>query len=113
MSKTALISLVLFSVAALASLPSQAGQSAPPTQSDPPKGYQCHDEPITGSGPGFKSSQEESEEEAIADWLEKAMKIYPDADWNTAKDPVMQCVAQGLYRKCFVTGVPCQRKPAE
>jgi len=113
MSKIALISLLLFSVAALVSLPAQAGQAAPAAQSDAPKGYQCHDEPITGSGPGFKSSQEESEEEAIANWTEKATKVYPDADWETAKDPSMQCVAQGLYRKCFVTGMPCQPKPAE
>ena len=112
MPKIALIALVLFSLAALASLPSQAAGPGP-GQSGPPKGYRCHDEAITGSGPGFKSSLEESEEAAIANWLEKAAKIYPDADWNKAKDPVMQCVAQGLYRKCFATGMPCQPKSAD
>ncbi len=118
MPKVASISLVLFSVAALVSLPAQAAgpppdQSALPAQSGPPKGYRCHDEALTGSGPGFKSSRDESEEAAIADWLAKAAKIFPDVDWNTAKDPVMECVAQGLYSKCFATGVPCQPKPAE
>jgi len=112
MPKIALIALVLFTGTSVASIPSQAAGPAP-GQSGPPKGYRCHDEAITGSGPGFKSSQEESEEEAIADWLEKAAKIFPDADWNTAKDSFMQCVAQGLYRKCFATGIPCQPKPAE
>ena len=118
MPKLALILLVLFSVAALASLPAKAAgpapdQSAAPLHAGPPKGYRCHDEALTGSGPGFKSSRDESEEAAIADWLAKAAKIFPDADWNTAKDPVMECVAQGLYSKCFATGVPCQPKPAE
>ena len=72
----ALISLVLFSVAALVSLPAQAAgpapdQSALSAQSGAPKGYRCHDEALTGSGPGFKSSRDESEEAAIADWLAK------------------------------------------
>ena len=118
MPKIASISLVVFSVAVLVSLPAQAAgpapdQSALPAQSGPPKGYRCHDEALTGSGPGFKSSRDESEEAAIADWLAKAAKIFPDVDWNTAKDAVMECVAQGLYSKCFATGVPCQPKPAE
>lgn len=117
MPKIVLISLVLFSVAALASLPAQAAGPSPdqtaPLQSGPPKGYRCHDEALTGSGPGFKSSRDESEEAAIADWLAKAAKIFPDADWATAKDSVMECVAQGLYSKCFATGVPCQPKSPE
>jgi len=116
MPKLALILLVLFSVAALASLPARGAgpapdQSAAPLHAGPPKGYRCHDEALTGSGPGFKSSRDESEEAAIADWLAKAAKIFPDADWNTAKDPVMECVAQGLYSKCFATGSPCRPKP--
>jgi hypothetical protein len=88
-----------------------ADQGAPtPTPSGPPKGYECGDKVLTGSGPGFKSSQEESEEAALADWLEKAKAVYADADWKTAKDPVMECVKQGLYSKCFATGVPCHPK---
>ena len=42
----------------------------------PPKGYECHDNELTGSGPGFKSSQEEFEEAAMADWLDKAQAVY-------------------------------------
>jgi hypothetical protein len=76
----------------------------------PPKGYECYDKALTGSGPGFKSSQDESEEAALADWLDKAQAIYADADWKTTKDPVMECVKQGLYSKCFATGVPCHPK---
>jgi len=89
--------------------PERAPQQAAP--SAPPKGFECHTEPLTGSGPGFKSSQEESEEAAIANWLEKAKAIYPDATWDAAKEPFMQCVKQGLYSKCFATGIPCRPKP--
>jgi hypothetical protein len=89
-----------------------ADQGAPtPVPSGPPKGYECSDKALTGSGPGFKSSQEESEEAALADWLAKAKAVYADADWKAAKDPVMECVKQGLYSKCFATGVPCHPKP--
>lgn len=121
MPKIVLICHVLLGVAAmaLAPVPAQAAelppeaQTAPPSQSGPPKGYACHDKALTGSGPGFKSSQDESEEAAVADWLSKAAAIFADADWNTAKDPIMECVKQGLYSKCFATGVPCHPKPAE
>lgn len=112
MPKIALMTFVLFNVAALVSLPAQVAGPAP-GQSGPPKGYRCHNEAITGSGPGFSSSREESEEAAIADWLAKAAKVFPDADWDKVKDPVMQCVVQGLYSKCFATGAPCQPKSAE
>ena len=81
--------------------------------SGPRKGYTCHDKALTGSGPGFKSSQEESEEAAIKDWLDKASAIFADADWNTAKDAGMGCVKQGLYSKCFAEGVPCHPRPKE
>ena len=84
--------------------------AAPQAPSGPPKGYECHDKALTGSGPGFKSSQEESEEAALADWLGKAQAVYADADWKTTMDPVMECVKQGLYSKCFATGVPCHPK---
>jgi len=77
-----------------------------------PKGLECHDKSLTGSGAGFKSSQQESEEAAIADWLEKAKAIYPEADWTKAKDPNIQCVKQGLYSKCFADGIPCRPQAA-
>ena len=103
--------LAVMSVPAPAAEPPPAGQPAPAAQSAPQKGFECHDKALTGSGPGFKSSQEESEEAAKEDWLEKAKAIYADADWNAAKDPFMQCVKQGLYSKCFATGFPCRLKP--
>lgn len=119
MPKVALICAAFFSAAALAwepvnaAAPSSDAETAAPAQSGPPKGYTCHDKALTGSGPGFKSSQEESEEAALKDWLGKAGAIFADADWNTAKDPSLECVKQGLYSKCFATGVPCHPKPAE
>lgn len=117
MPKITLIVAVYLSAAVLAVGPVDA---APPSDdeaarvpSGPRKGYTCHDKAFTGSGPGFKSSQYESEEAAVKDWLGKASAIFADADWNTAKDPVMECVKQGLYSKCFATGVPCHPKPKE
>ncbi|MEX1060483.1 MAG: hypothetical protein WED13_05630 [Methyloceanibacter sp.] len=107
MPKIASMSHIMLSVAALAVMVAPA----PAAQSGPPKKFECHDKALTGSGPGFKSSQEESEEAAKVDWLEKARTIYPDADWATVKDPLMQCVKQGLYSKCFATGIPCRPKP--
>ena len=117
MPKIASMSHIILSVAALAVMvapapaaePPPAGQPAPAAQSATPKGFECHDKALTGSGAGFKSSQEESEEAAKVDWLEKAKAIYADADWNAAKDAFMQCVKQGLYSKCFATGFPCHR----
>lgn len=96
---------------AVAAEPTAEVETKPPAQSGPPKGYECHDTALTGSGPGFKSSQEESAEVAIKDWLEKAKAIYPDADWKTTLDPRMECVKQGLYSKCFAIGTPCHPKP--
>jgi hypothetical protein len=107
MPKIASMSQIILGVAALAVM----SAPAPAAQSGPPKGFECHDKALTGSGPGFKSSQEESEEAAKVDWLEKAKAIYADADWNAVKDPLMQCVKQGLYSKCFATGIPCRPKP--
>ncbi|MBC8014037.1 MAG: hypothetical protein H7X74_08180 [Methyloceanibacter sp.] len=119
MPKIASISQVILSVAVLAVMgapalgaePPPAAQPAPAAPSGPPKGFECHDKSLTGSGAGFKSSQEESEEAAKVNWLEKAKAIYPDADWATVKDPLMQCVKQGLYSKCFAMGFPCHPKP--
>jgi hypothetical protein len=81
-----------------------------PEPSPTPKGFECGGEAITGSGAGFKSSQEESENAAVASWLEKAKAVYADASWETAKDAGIQCVKQGLYSKCFANGVPCHPK---
>jgi hypothetical protein len=103
----------LFVTPALAAKPAADTGAAPPVEAGPLKGYECSDEALTGSGPGFKSSQEESEEAALADWLEKAKAVYADADWKTAKGPVMECVKQGLYSKCFATGAPCHPKAQE
>ena len=107
MPKIAAMFQVMLGVAALAAM----GAPALVAESAPQKGVECHDKALTGSGPGFKSSQEESEEAAKKDWLEKAQAIYADADWNAAKDSLMQCVKQGLYSKCFATGIPCRPKP--
>src|SRR6185312_8949853 len=63
---------------ALAVAPARAAEppadaaAPPPAPSGPPMGYECDDTALTGSGPGFKDSQEESAEAAIKDWLEKA-----------------------------------------
>jgi hypothetical protein len=119
MPKVALICAVVFSAAALACVSAVAGAPSPDADAEttvpsgPPKGYICGDKALTGSGPGFKSSQEESEEAAIKDWRDKADAVFADADWNTAKDPILECVKQGLYSKCFATGVPCHPKPKE
>lgn len=91
--------------------PADAPQVQAPAPAPAPKTLECQKEPLTGSGPGFKSSQEESEQAARANWTEKAKAIYPDADWAAAKEPSMQCVKQGLYSKCFATGIPCRPKP--
>jgi len=118
MPKIALVcGVVLCVVVMVVSAPAWAAQPAPeeeaaePPPWQPPKGYECHDTELSGSGPGFKSSQEESEEAALADWLEKARAIYADADWKTTKDPRIECVKQGLYSKCFALATPCHPKP--
>ena len=119
MPKIVLICAVAVSAAALACASANAAAPSPDAdaetavQSGPPKGYICGDKALTGSGPGFKSSQEESEEAAIKDWLAKASAVFADADWNTAKDAILECVKQGLYSKCFAQGVPCHPKPKE
>ena len=98
--------LSLAASAAICSFAAYAGQQ--PAPSATPKGFECHDKALEGSGAGFKSSLDESEQAAIADWLEKAKAVYPDATWETAKDQSMQCVKQGLYSKCFAAGFPCR-----
>ena len=71
---------------------------------------ECAGEPLSGSGPGFSSSREASEEAARAAWLEKAKAIYPEASWESAKDADVACAVQGLYSKCFAQGTPCRPK---
>lgn len=111
--------VIVSAAVALALVPAQAAEPSaedgaqPPAPSGPPKGYECHDSELSGSGAGFKSSQEESEEAALADWLEKAKAIYADADWKWTLEPRMECVKQGLYSKCFAIAKPCHPKPKE
>ena len=68
----------------------------------------CAGEPVSGSGPGFSSSRDDSEDAAREAWLEKAKAIYPEATWQTAKDAGVACAVQGLYSKCFAQGIPCR-----
>jgi hypothetical protein len=48
-----------------------------------------------------------SQENARKEWLKKATEIYPDATFETAKDPQMQCANQGLYSNCAISAIPC------
>jgi hypothetical protein len=73
---------------------------------------QCADKPVKAWGLGFSPSPEQSVEAAKKEWLAKAVTIYGDAKWETAKRPDMTCVSQGLYSKCAATGVPCGTTPA-
>ena len=84
--------------------PAEAG----PPQAGPPPNFECAGEPVTGSGPGFSSSRDASEEAAIEAWVEKAKAIYPEAAWETAWEAGVSCVVQGLYSKCFAQGIPCR-----
>jgi|SRR5581483_4694776 len=90
-----------------------AGQGAPGAGGNPapepvrPPGFACGDKALSGTGPGFDSSREHSEQTAKEAWLEKAKAIYADATWEAAKDINMTCVKQGLYSKCFATAIPC------
>ncbi len=84
-----------------------AGEGAPAPEPVRPPGFACGDKALSGTGPGFDSSREHSEQTARDAWLEKAKAIYTDAAWETAKDINMTCVKQGLYSKCFATGIPC------
>jgi hypothetical protein len=80
-------------------------QEAP--EAPPPPNLECHGDKVEGSGQGFLSSQEASEEAAIAAWLELAKKQDPLTTWETAGKADLSCVKQGLYSKCFALGVPC------
>jgi len=118
MSKSASLALSAFGalVAALlivpfevsAAEPSQAAETgAPAAEPVRPPGFDCGDKELTGSGPGFDSSREHSQETAKADWLAKAHAIYTDASWETAKKLSVTCAQQGLYSKCFASAIPC------
>ena len=117
MSKTAWVARAVLSIALLAvamsPAPAPAAEPAPAAKPDPTAGLQCHDKAVTGSGPGFSSSKEQSEQAAKKDWLAKAAAIYPDADWAKAKAVNLACVRQGLYSKCFATAVPCHAPPPD
>jgi hypothetical protein len=104
-------SSVALAAALLAASPATRAGAGGQVPSPTPEGFECHGEALSGSGAGFKSSQEESETDAIANWLEKAKAVYPEASWETAKDAGIQCVKQGLYSKCFASGFPCRPKP--
>jgi hypothetical protein len=120
MSKVALVAGAVLSLAAFslmtgsapAAEPPAAAAPAPAAQPVPPEGLQCQDKALSGSGPGFNNSQELSEGAAKKDWLAKALAIYADANWSTAKNPSVECVKQGLYSKCFATGLPCGTQPS-
>jgi hypothetical protein len=73
---------------------------------------QCADKSVKAWGIGFSPSPEQSTEAAKKEWLAKAVTIYSDAKWETAKAPDMMCVTQGLYSKCAASGVPCGATPA-
>ncbi len=91
----------------------EASQGAPATEGTPapepvrPPGFACGDKALSGTGPGFDSSREHSEQTAKEAWLDKAKAIYTDAAWETAKEVNMTCVKQGLYSKCFASAIPC------
>ncbi len=72
---------------------------------------QCADKTVKAWGLGFSPSPEQSVEAAKKEWLAKAVTIYGDAKWETAKAPDMMCVTQGLYSKCAASGVPCGVAP--
>ena len=72
---------------------------------------QCADKSVKAWGLGFSPSPEQSVEAAKKEWLAKAATIYSDAKWETAKEPDMMCVTQGLYSKCAASGVPCGVAP--
>ena len=93
--------LAAASGASLAAEPMPGEPGAPPTDPGPPPNMECAGEPVTGTGPGFSSSRDASEEAAIAAWNEKAKTIYPEATWDSAYKAGVSCAVQGLYSKCF------------
>lgn len=92
-----------FAVAVLLVLTSPAAHAAE---------LECADTPVVARGLGFTPSPEKSAEAAKRAWLEKALTVYSDATMETAKDPQMMCVNQGLYSNCKISAVPCGSTPA-
>jgi len=79
-------------------------------EAGPAPNMDCAPEPLSGSGTGFLSSREASEDAAIKAWTEKAHAVYPEADWENAGDANLSCAVQGLFSKCFADGIPCKPK---
>jgi hypothetical protein len=107
------LALSAAAASALPALAQSAAETPMPTnpQAGPPSGYECASEPVTGSGPGFSSSRDKSEDAAREAWLKKAQAVYPEATWDTAYRAGMSCAVQGLYSKCFAEAIPCRPKP--
>ncbi len=107
------LALTIAAAPARAADPAQGTEAAPAPAAEPapepehPAGFACAEKPVTGTGPGFDSAREHSEETAKEGWLVKAHAIFTDASWQTAKELNMTCVKQGLYSKCFATAIPC------
>ena len=100
------VALPIVAIEVSAAEPSQAaeaglanGQAAEATEPVRPPGFACGDKELTGSGPGFDSSREHSQETAKADWLAKARAIYTDASWETAKEFESHLRAAGALLK--------------
>ena len=87
-----------------------SAQDTPAQEAAEAVNLECAAEPLSGSGPGFSSSRDASEDAAVEGWLEKAKAVYPEATWETAKDADIACAVQGLYSKCFAQGTPCRPK---
>jgi hypothetical protein len=100
----------ILTAAASAAEPAPGVEQAPNGEAPPAPELECYDKAVTGSGPGFSSSRDHSEKAAKEEWLVKAKEVFADATWETAKDKGLTCAVQGLYSKCFATGVPCHPK---
>ena len=115
---------VLVLAIGIAPLPARAADPAPATETTPQAapepaaeperlaGFACAEKPVTGTGPGFDSSRDHSEQTAKEAWLKKAQAIYEDAAWDTAKELGVTCAKQGLFSKCFASAIPCGAKQA-
>ncbi len=77
------------------------------------KELECADKPVSARGQGFSPSPEASADNAKVEWLKKAQVIYGDATVESAKNPQMFCVNQGLYSNCKLTAIPCGSTKAE
>ena len=57
------------------------------------------------------STMEADVRAVTGDKTEKAKKVFPDPNFDLAKDSNLSCAVQGLYSKCFADGIPCREKP--